>query len=53
MGGNVNYVYKPRTERKSIDRQLGSVTTDPNSSMTIASLQDMVKNLQGSLFVKS
>ncbi|CAN6994586.1 unnamed protein product [Brassica rapa subsp. trilocularis] len=47
MGGNVNYVYKPRTERKSIDRQLGSVTADPNSSMTIASLQDMVKNLQG------
>ncbi|KAJ0258367.1 hypothetical protein HA466_0071680 [Hirschfeldia incana] len=50
MGGNVNYVYKPRTDlRKSVDRQLGSVTTDPNSSMTIASLQEMVKNLQGSL----
>ncbi|KAJ0258366.1 hypothetical protein HA466_0071680 [Hirschfeldia incana] len=48
MGGNVNYVYKPRTDlRKSVDRQLGSVTTDPNSSMTIASLQEMVKNLQG------
>ncbi|KAL0720457.1 hypothetical protein Bca4012_035056 [Brassica carinata] len=47
MGGNVNYIYKPRTDRKSIDRQLGSVTTDPNSSITIGNLQDMVKNLQG------
>ncbi|CAH8389819.1 unnamed protein product [Eruca vesicaria subsp. sativa] len=44
MGGNVNYIYKPRPERKSIDR---SVTTDPDSSITIANLQDMVKNLQG------
>lgn len=50
MGGNVNYIYKPRTERKSIDRQLGSATTDPNSSITIANLQDMVKNLQGFSF---
>lgn len=47
MGGNVNYVYKPRTYRKSIDRQLGSATTDPNRSLTIANLQDIVKNLQG------
>ncbi|KAF8087450.1 hypothetical protein N665_0585s0028 [Sinapis alba] len=48
MGGNVNYIHKPRTHlRKSIDRQLGSVTTDPNSSITIPNLQDMVKNLQG------
>ncbi|XP_024003939.1 glucosidase 2 subunit beta [Eutrema salsugineum] len=46
MGGNVNYIYKPRTDRKSIDRQLGS-TIDPKGSKTTVNLQEMVKNLQG------
>ncbi|CAA7053960.1 unnamed protein product [Microthlaspi erraticum] len=46
MGGNLNYVYKPRTDRKSIDRQLGS-TNDPKELLTVGNLQDMVKNLQG------
>uniref|UniRef100_A0A1J3DAE5 Uncharacterized protein n=1 Tax=Noccaea caerulescens TaxID=107243 RepID=A0A1J3DAE5_NOCCA len=46
MGGNFNYVYKPRTDRKSTDRQLGS-TNDPKELKTVANLQEMVKNLQG------
>ncbi|XP_006294933.2 glucosidase 2 subunit beta [Capsella rubella] len=46
MGGNVNYIYKPRTNLKPIDRKLGS-TTFPKESNTILNLQDMVKNLQG------
>lgn len=47
MGGNVNYIYKPRTDRISIDRQLGSSMTDLKELKTIVNLQDMVKNLQG------
>ncbi|VVB03106.1 unnamed protein product [Arabis nemorensis] len=47
MGGNLNYVYKPRTDRKSIDRQLGSSRTGLNELKTTMNLQDMVKNLQG------
>ncbi|CAA0376383.1 unnamed protein product [Arabidopsis thaliana] len=46
MGGNVNYIYKPRTNLKSIHLQLGS-TLHPKEFYTIGSLQDMVKNLQG------
>lgn len=46
MGGNVNYIYKPRTNLKSIDRKLGS-TTYLKESNTIVNLQDIVKNLQG------
>lgn len=46
MGGNLNYVYKPRTEHKSTDRQLNS-TNDPKELKTVMNLQDMVKNLQG------
>lgn len=47
MGGNLNYVYKPRTGRKSIDRQLGSSRTGLKELKTTVNLQDMVKNLQG------
>ncbi|KAL1187973.1 Glucosidase 2 subunit beta [Cardamine amara subsp. amara] len=46
MGGNVNYIYKPRTNLKSIHNKLAS-TTFLNESNTIVNLQDIVKNLQG------
>jgi protein kinase C substrate 80K-H len=46
MGGNVNYIYKPRANLKSIHLQLGS-TPHPKEFYTIGNLQDMVKNLQG------
>ncbi|XP_010506062.1 PREDICTED: glucosidase 2 subunit beta-like [Camelina sativa] len=46
MGGNVNYIYKPRTKLKSVDRKLGS-TTSLKDSNTFVNLQDMFKNLQG------